>query len=185
MPDPSKLECFRRRRSCEDLGGRRLDDRSTLTVLPCTRVTVAASADLQGDNAPAAIDQFDPCGDGPDTAPAGVGGEHLARTSPSTMRTRTRRSVAAAVWRHARQRDDGVDERGRHQRAQLRDGPAPVDDLENPTQRRIGERRPPRAAAAGRGASGAAPGGEVAGCGGAARPVRAAGTRSMPTGGGS
>ena len=41
--------------------------RSTLPLFPRTAVTLAASAELQGNNPPAIIDLFDPPGDGQDT----------------------------------------------------------------------------------------------------------------------
>jgi len=56
------------------------------------------------------------------------------------MRTRTRRSVAAAFC-GARVSAVTVSISGRHhERTQLRDGPAPVHDLQDAAQRRIGER---------------------------------------------
>ena len=106
------------------------------------------------------------------------------------MRTRTRRSVARGGVRRSRQRDDRVDQRGRHERTQLRDGPAPVHDLQHAAQRRVGEHH--RRAAAGEladaGALEAGAPAEGQGARGvrdAARPVRAAGTAVIPTGGGS
>ena len=107
------------------------------------------SADLQGDDLPAVIAAGPPACDSSIRAA-------MARTRCRGCRSRTprrrwvlrRRPCAAApgaasphrrVGGRARQRDDRVDQRGRHQRPQLRDGPAPVHDLQHPAQRRVGE----------------------------------------------
>jgi hypothetical protein len=53
--------------------------RSTLPLFPRTAVTLAALAELQGNNPPAIIDLFDPPGDGQDTVCPGICREHLGR----------------------------------------------------------------------------------------------------------
>jgi len=56
--------------------------RSTLPLFPRTAVTLAALAELQGNNPPAIIDLFDPPGDGQDTVCPGICREHLGPCPP-------------------------------------------------------------------------------------------------------
>ncbi len=68
------------------------------------------------------------------------------------MRTRTRRSVAAAFCGARVSAVTVSISAGVSERTQLRDGPAPVHDLQHAAQRRVGERHRRAAAAVGRGA---------------------------------
>ncbi len=80
VPDPSTLECFPASAiSAKIWAAGALMARSTLTVFPCTTVTLAASSELQGDNSPAVTVQFDPCRDGEYARSAGVRAKHLGR----------------------------------------------------------------------------------------------------------
>ena len=100
------------------------------------------SPDLQGDNSPAVIGgrSLDSGGDGADALAAGVGGEYLGGVTVAVDQPQPHPAQRRGRGvRGSHQRNDAVDQRGRHEWSQLCDGPASVDDLQHPAQRRVGE----------------------------------------------
>jgi len=118
---------------------RRLGDQRHRPLMLADIQPALAAQQQDAGRAPAVVAALDASRDGPHPVAAGVRREELTGSLVDHPHPDPAER-GGRVLRHARQRRDARRARRRHHPAQLRDGSAPVDDLQDAAQRRIGER---------------------------------------------